>query len=36
MARIRFDFGTLKLDAELLDTPTAKPSSLRFLSRRRC
>ena len=24
MARIRFDFGTLKLDAELLDTPTAK------------
>ncbi len=23
MARIRFDFGTLKLDAELLDTPTA-------------
>jgi hypothetical protein len=24
MARIRFDFGMLKLDAELLDTPTAK------------
>src|ERR1700748_615681 len=24
MARIRFDFGSLKLDAELLDTPTAK------------
>ena len=24
MARIRFDFGTLKLEAELLDTPTAK------------
>ena len=24
MARIRFDFGTLMLDAELLDTPTAK------------
>lgn len=24
MARIRFDFGVLKLDAELLDTPTAK------------
>ena len=24
MARIRFDFGTLPLDAELLDTPTAK------------
>jgi uncharacterized protein len=23
MARIRFDFGTVKLDAELLDTPTA-------------
>ncbi len=23
MARICFDFGTLKLDAELLDTPTA-------------
>src|ERR1700722_18916206 len=23
-ARIRFDFGTLALDAELLDTPTAK------------
>jgi hypothetical protein len=22
--RIRFDFGTLQLDAELLDTPTAK------------
>jgi hypothetical protein len=22
--RIRFDFGSLKLDAELLDTPTAK------------
>src|ERR1700739_304691 len=22
--RIRFDFGTLELDAELLDTPTAK------------
>ena len=24
MARIRFSFGTLTLDAELLDTPTAK------------
>ena len=24
MARIRFDFGTLTLDAELLDTPTAR------------
>ena len=24
MARIRFDFGELKLEAELLDTPTAK------------
>jgi uncharacterized protein len=24
MARIRFDFGPLTLDAELLDTPTAK------------
>jgi hypothetical protein len=24
MARIRFDFGSLALDAELLDTPTAK------------
>ena len=24
MSRIRFDFGTLTLDAELLDTPTAK------------
>ena len=24
MARIRFDFGSLMLDAELLDTPTAK------------
>ncbi len=24
MARIRFDFGTLALEAELLDTPTAK------------
>ena len=24
MARIRFDFGDLTLDAELLDTPTAK------------
>jgi len=24
MARIRFDFGTLALDAELLDTPTAQ------------
>ena len=24
MARIRFDFSTLSLDAELLDTPTAK------------
>ena len=24
MARIRFDFGALTLDAELLDTPTAK------------
>src|ERR1700674_160903 len=25
MARIRFDFATLTLDAELLDTPTALP-----------
>jgi uncharacterized protein len=24
MTRIRFDFGTLQLDAELLDTPTAR------------
>ncbi len=24
MARIRFEFGTLTLDAELLDTPTAR------------
>jgi len=24
LARIRFDFGTLTLDAELLDTPTAR------------
>jgi hypothetical protein len=24
MTRIRFDFGTLTLDAELLDTPTAR------------
>jgi uncharacterized protein len=24
MAKIRFDFGTLTLEAELLDTPTAK------------
>jgi uncharacterized protein len=24
MARIRFDFGSLTLDAELLDTPTAR------------
>ena len=24
MAKIRFDFGTLTLDAELFDTPTAK------------
>jgi uncharacterized protein len=24
MVRIRFDFGTLTLDAELLDTPTAR------------
>jgi hypothetical protein len=24
LTRIRFDFGTLTLDAELLDTPTAK------------
>jgi hypothetical protein len=24
MARIRFDFGALKLDAKLLDTPTAR------------
>jgi uncharacterized protein len=24
MARIRFDFGALRLDAELLDTPTAR------------
>ena len=24
MPRIRFDFGTLTLEAELLDTPTAK------------
>jgi hypothetical protein len=24
VSRIRFDFGTLTLDAELLDTPTAR------------
>jgi uncharacterized protein len=24
MARVRFDFGTLSLDAELFDTPTAR------------
>ena len=24
MARVRFDFGTLTVDAELLDTPTAR------------
>ena len=24
MARIRFDFGTVTLDADLLDTPTAR------------
>jgi hypothetical protein len=24
MARIRFDFGTLTLEAELLDTPAAR------------
>ena len=24
MSRIRFDFGALSLEAELLDTPTAK------------
>jgi hypothetical protein len=28
MARIRFDFGTVKLDAELLDTPTARALAL--------
>ena len=27
MARIRFDFGSLALDAELLDTPTARAIS---------
>jgi hypothetical protein len=27
MVRIRFDFGTLTLDAELLDTPTARAIS---------
>ncbi|MBO0755353.1 MAG: hypothetical protein J2P54_05800 [Bradyrhizobiaceae bacterium] len=27
MARIRFDFGSLTLDAELLDTPTARAIS---------
>src|ERR1700746_152279 len=27
MRRIRFDFGTLTLDAELLDTPTARAIS---------
>jgi uncharacterized protein len=27
MARIRFDFGVLTLDAELLDTPTARAIS---------
>jgi hypothetical protein len=27
MSRIRFDFGTLMLDAELLDTPTARAVS---------
>jgi uncharacterized protein len=28
MARIRFDFGTVTLDAELLDTPTARALAL--------
>ena len=28
--RIRFDFGTLTLDAELLDTPTAKAIAARL------
>ena len=30
MTRIRFDFGTLTLDAELLDTPTAKAIAARL------
>ena len=30
MTRIRFDFGTLTLDAELLDTPTAHAIALGF------
>jgi hypothetical protein len=29
-ARIRFDFGTLTLDAELLDTPTAQAIAARL------
>jgi hypothetical protein len=33
--RIRFDFGSLTLDAELLDTPTAKRSPRRCRCRRR-
>jgi hypothetical protein len=34
MARIRFDFGTLSLDAELFDTPTARavPAALPIAS----
>jgi hypothetical protein len=30
MARIRFDFGSLTLEAELLDTPTAKAIAARL------
>ena len=30
MARIRFDFGTLTLDAEIADTPTAKAIAARL------
>src|SRR5947208_3016700 len=30
MPRIRFDFGSLTLDAELLDTPTAKAIAARL------
>jgi len=29
--RIRFDFGLLTLDAELLDTPTAKAIAAAYL-----
>jgi hypothetical protein len=36
MARIRFDFGTLSLEAELLDTPPRGRSPPRCRSRPRC